>query len=89
MTQKFVITGAPRPEATPAAMAPHMKDEIDYVWRHYESGLIREIYERGDARGVIMVLEASTAAEVQGFIADLPLVKEGFLDVTSTTSQWQ
>jgi hypothetical protein len=81
MSQRFLITGAPRPHATPAAMGPHMKAEIDYVWRHHESGFIREIYERGDALGVIMVLEAASPAEVKTFIDELPLVKAGFLDV--------
>ena len=55
--------------------------EIEAVWRNYSRGLIREIYERVDQRGVVMVYEALNRAEMERMLASLPLAEAGFLDI--------
>lgn len=80
MSRTFIAIGAPRASATPEATAPLMIPEIEAVWRDYTRGLIREIYERADQRGVVMVCEADDRTEVQTMLENLPLAKAGFLD---------
>jgi hypothetical protein len=80
MSQKFIVIGGPRAHATPDATAPLILAEIKAVWRDYQRGLIREIFERSDQRGVVMVCEADDRSEVEEMLANLPLVKAGFLD---------
>jgi hypothetical protein len=81
MSRKFIVIGAPRAHGTAEALSALLVPEIEAVWRDYRSGLIREIYERADARGVIMVCEADTRDQVEQMAADLPLTKAGFLDI--------
>ncbi len=80
MSKKFIAIGGPQPNATPDATGPLMVPEIEAVWRDYSRGLIREIYERVDQRGVVMVCEANDRSEVEAMLANLPLAKAGFLD---------
>ena len=61
-------------------LAPLMVSEIEAVWRDYARGFIREIYERADQPGVVMICEANERSEVEAMLADLPLAKAGFLD---------
>ena len=80
MSKTFIAIGAPRANATPDATGPLMVPEIEAVWRDYARGLIREIYERVDQRGVVMVCESESHQEVEEMLANLPLAKAGFLD---------
>ena len=80
MSRKFIAIGGPRANATPDATGSLMVPEIEAVWRDYARGLIREIYERVDQRGVVMVCEAEDRFEVEAMLANLPLAKAGFLD---------
>lgn len=80
MSRKFLAIGAPRAHARPDALAPLMVAEIEAVWRDYASGLIREIYERADQPGVVMVCEADDRSAVEEMLANLPLAQAGFLD---------
>src|SRR3974390_2572465 len=81
MSRKFIAIGGPRANATPDATGPLMVPEIEAVWRDYSSGLIREIYERADQRGVVMVCEATDRSEVEEMLANLPLAKARLLDI--------
>lgn len=81
MSRKFIVVGAPRPHGDAASLSPLMVPEIEAVWRGYRSGLIREIYERADKRGVVMICEADDRAEVEAMAAGLPLTEAGFLDI--------
>jgi hypothetical protein len=85
MSTKFIVIGGPRANATPEATAPLMIAEIEAVWRDYTSGLIREIHERSDQRGVVMVCEADHRSEVEEMLENLPLAKAGFLDTQSSS----
>ena len=77
---RFIAIGAPRPAATRERLQPLMRAEIEAVWRDYRSGLIREIYERADSPGVVMICEAESAAEVEQMLASLPMSDAGLLD---------
>ena len=80
MSKKFIAIGAPRANATPEATGPLMVPEIEAVWRDYARGLIREIYERADQRGVVMICEAEDRSQVEEMLANLPLANAGLLD---------
>lgn len=56
-----------------------MVAEIEAVWRDYARGLIREIYQRADQPGVVIMCEADTRAEVEQMVDALPLAKGGFI----------
>ena len=80
MSRKSIAIGGPRAEATAEATSPLMVPEIEAVWRDYARGLIREIYERVDRRGVVMICEANDRQEVEEMLANLPLSRAGLLD---------
>ena len=78
---KFLILMHPTPGATPAQMAPVLHEEVGHVWAMYKSGLARELYMRGDGKGVVMVLECADAADAERQGGELPLVKAGLARV--------
>lgn len=82
MSKKFIAIGAPRAHAGWDQLQPLLVPEIEAVWRDYRSGLIREIYERADARGVVMICEAEDRREVEEMLARLPMTEAGFLDTS-------
>jgi hypothetical protein len=66
-------------KATDAAMGAVFVDEIKGVWQHYADNLIREIYFRGDGKGVVMITEAATADDVKTKLAALPFARNGLI----------
>jgi hypothetical protein len=80
MTRKFLAIGTRRPHATADAIAPYSRHEMTTVWRDYLNGTIRELYQRADGSGVVMVVEAEDEAAVQAMLDKLPLSQAGFLD---------
>lgn len=82
MSRKFIVIGAPRAQAMSDQLAPLMIPEIEAVWRDYRSGLIREIYERIDRQGVVIICEADDPAAVHAMVDGLPLYAAGLLDVS-------
>lgn len=77
---RFIAIGAPRAAATRERLQPLMRAEIETVWRAYRSDLIREIYERADSPGVVMICEAESADTVEQMLASLPMSEAGLLD---------
>ncbi len=47
----------------------------------YASGLLRQVWKRGDIPGASIIWEASSKAEVQAAIESLPLYKAGMLEL--------
>ena len=45
----------------------------------YAEGLVRQVWLRGDAGGVCMIVEAASADEVAEKLNTLPLIQAGFL----------
>jgi muconolactone delta-isomerase len=63
----------------PEQFQPYLKEEAQYVWELYQSGVIRELYFRGDRSEAVLMLECADANEAQQILAFLPLVKAGLI----------
>jgi len=71
------LTDAFPPEAfTPELIA----QEGQRVKQLYASGLLRQIWRRGDAPGAVIVWEAASEADVRAAIASLPLAQAGMIE---------
>lgn len=57
-----------------------MPAEIRATVRLYLDGKIRQWYSRGDGKGVIFLVEASTESEARSFMETLPLAKAQLMD---------
>ena len=57
-----------------------MPAEIRATVQLYLDGKIREWYSRGDGKGVVFLLNASTEDEARGIMETLPLAKEKLVD---------
>ncbi len=58
---------------------PYLRAEAERVFELYESGMLREIYFRGDRNAAVLVLECSKADEAGQVLSTLPLVREGLI----------
>ena len=57
-----------------------MPSEIRATVKLYFDGKIRQWYSRGDGKGVIFLVDASTEDEARAFMETLPLAKEQLMD---------
>ena len=57
-----------------------MPSEVQATVQLYLDGKIREWYSRGDGKGVVFLLNASTEDEARGIMETLPLAKEKLVD---------
>ncbi len=64
------------PGATAASFTPHLQPEAARVWELQQTGVLREIYFRGDRSEAVLILECADVAEAQRVLATLPLVRE-------------
>ena len=65
--------------ATANAFQKYAREEACKVWELYQTGVIRELYFRVDRSEAILVLECSSVEEAEGFLAELPFVREGLI----------
>jgi muconolactone delta-isomerase len=63
-----------------AFTAERIANEGQRVRELYASGILRQIWRRGDAPGAVIVWEAENEAEVRAAIASLPLFKAGMIE---------
>jgi hypothetical protein len=69
------------PQTTPEKIRPHLEAEVKHAWKLYKEGPVREMYACPDRRmGVVFVLECSSVDEAQKALAELPFVREKFID---------
>ncbi len=47
----------------------------------YASGLLRQVWQRADTPGAVLLWEAASEAEVRAAVESLPLFQAGMLDV--------
>ena len=57
-----------------------MPDEIRATVKLYLDGKIRQWYSKGDGKGVIILIDATTVDEAHAIIAAMPLSKENLVD---------
>jgi hypothetical protein len=65
--------------AKPEGFAPHLQAEARRIWDLYQSGIIREIYFRGDRSEAVLILECGDTREAQDVLESLPLVQAGLI----------
>jgi hypothetical protein len=56
-------------------------EEVRVATQLYLDGKIDQWYTRGDGKGAVLILRCKTSDEARTVLADLPLVKAGYLDV--------
>lgn len=66
----------------PEAFTPELiVQEGQRVKELYISGLLRQVWKRGDMPGAAIIWEAATEAEVRDAVASLPIFKAGMLEL--------
>lgn len=76
---KMLAMNKPLPGATLDAILAIADQELARDWDLYQSGLYREMYERADGQGSVLVLEADDVATAQAALDSLPMVKAGLI----------
>jgi muconolactone delta-isomerase len=66
------------PEAFTAELAAHEGQRVKAL---YASGILRQVWKRGDVPGAAILWEAASEAEVRAAIASLPIFKAGMLEI--------
>jgi muconolactone delta-isomerase len=65
----------------PEAFTPELiAQEGQRVRAMYATGILRQIWRRGDAPGAVIVWEAASEADVRAAIATLPLAQAGMIE---------
>jgi len=78
-TGVFVILTA-KPGVTREQILSIIPNEVRATVKLYLDGKIREWYSRGDARGVIFLLDSKDVEDARSLMDGLPLSKEGLMD---------
>jgi len=76
---KVVVVATRKADATPEEFAPYLADEANHALRMYRDEIVREIYNRTDGKGAIVVLECKDEEEAKRLVGELPLAKVGLL----------
>ena len=84
---QFLSVSRRRTEAFPAdAFTPELSARENQRARElYASGILRQIWKRGDMPGAVILWEAPSEAEVRAAIATLPIFLAGMLEVVLVT----
>ena len=68
----------------PEAFTPELVAQEGYrVKELYASGLLRQVWKRGDTPGAVILWEAADEAEVRDAVASLPIFKAGMLELVA------
>jgi muconolactone delta-isomerase len=68
----------------PEALTPELaKQETARIRELYASGILRQIWKRGDIPGASILWEAASEADVRASIESLPIFKAGLLEVVA------
>jgi hypothetical protein len=78
-TAVMVILTA-KPDVTPQQIMSVMPAEIRTTVKLYLDGTIRQWYSKGDGRGAIFVIDATTVEEAHAVVDAMPLSKEHLVD---------
>jgi len=82
---QFLTLSRRRTDAFPAeAFTPELiAHEAQRVKEMYATGLLRQIWKRGDMPGAAILWEAASEAEVREAVASLPIAKAGMLELSA------
>lgn len=76
---KFLAIEKESPGAAEEDFAPLLREEAARAWALYSSGVIRELYFRGDREEAVLILECADVLEASRTLATLPLVAAGLI----------
>lgn len=65
----------------PEDFAPHLEAESAYAMKLFADEKVRELYNRTDGKGAVLVLEADSVEAAEEILNGLPLVKLGLLTI--------
>jgi muconolactone delta-isomerase len=84
-TLQFLTLSRRRTDAFPSeAFTPELiAQEAQRVKEMYATGLLRQIWKRGDSPGAAIIWETSSESEVRDAVATLPIYKAGMLELTA------
>ena len=68
------------PEVFTSELVAHEGQRVKAL---YSSGILRQIWKRGDTPGAVIVWEAASETEVRAAIATLPIFQAGMLEIVS------
>lgn len=81
---QFMTVSRRRTESySEAEFAQHLEAEAERARTLYSEGFIRQIWNRGDAPGACLLVEANDEEAVRTQLGTLPLVRNGMLEVTA------
>jgi len=82
---QFLTLSRRRTDAFPAeAFTPELvAQEAQRVKELYASGLLRQVWKRGDTPGATIIWEAAGEPEVRDAVASLPIFKAGMLELSA------
>jgi hypothetical protein len=69
-----------KPGVTMETIRPLLAEEVTNCWRLWKAGVVRENYARADEPGVVIVFEVESVAAAEGYVADFPMTKAGWLE---------
>ena len=79
-TTAVLVIQTPKQGVTVQQVMAVIPDEIQATVKLYLDGKIREWYSRGDGKGVIFLVAATTEDEARALMETLPLAKEHLMD---------
>lgn len=82
---QFLTLSRRRTDSFPAeAFTPELiAQEAQRVKEMYATGLLRQIWKRGDTPGAAIIWEAASEADVRDAVASLPIYKAGMLELSA------
>jgi muconolactone delta-isomerase len=82
---QFLTLSRRRTDAFPPdAFTPELiGQEAQRVKEMYATGLLRQIWKRGDTPGAAIIWEAGSESEVRDAVASLPIFKAGMLELSA------
>jgi hypothetical protein len=80
-TTAVLVIQTPRQGVTFQQVMAVIPDEIRATVKLYLDGKIREWYSRGDGKGVVFLVDATTADEARAMVETLPLGKAQLMDI--------
>jgi hypothetical protein len=79
-TTEVLVIQTPRQGVTVQQVLAVIPAEVRATVKLYVDGKIREWYSRGDGKGVIFLVNATTEEEARAIMETLPLAKEQLMD---------
>ncbi|MBS1802633.1 MAG: hypothetical protein JST28_04670 [Acidobacteria bacterium] len=82
---QFLTLSRRRTDAFPADAftSELIAQEAQRVKEMYATGVLRQIWKRGDMPGAAIIWEAASEAEVRDAVASLPIYKAGMLELSA------